>query len=221
MHLFTRVIRSPATNVPLVCGRRTFSQVEAYAGAMPWIRTIEPEDATGRLAEVYGWQAAKLGRPTEFTQLGSLDAEVVNARLVLYRASEGVQSALTPLQKQLISYLTSILNTTPHCASLSRTQLDLIDGGAELVAALDRRDYDALDPVDAAIARYVDKVTLRPGEMTEADIDALRAAGLGDLEILDANNQCAHLNYTNRVANGLGLLHEAADEERSLDRVPR
>ena len=141
---------------------------------MPWIRTIEPEDATGRLAEVYGWQAAKLGRPTEFTQLGSLDAEVVNARLVLYRASEGVQSALTPLQKQLISYLTSILNTTPHCASLSRTQLDLIDGGAELMAALDRRDYDVLEPVDAAIARYVDKVTLRPGEMTEADIDVLR-----------------------------------------------
>jgi uncharacterized peroxidase-related enzyme len=188
---------------------------------MPWIRTIEPEDATGRLAEVYGWQAAKLGRPTEFTQLGSLDAEVVHARLVLYRASEGVQSALTPLQKQLISYLTSILNTTPHCASLSRTQLDQMDGGAELMSALDRRDYDALEPVDAAIARYVDKVTLRPGEMTEADIDALRSAGLGDLEILDANNQCAHLNYTNRVANGLGLLHEAANEERSLDRVPR
>ena len=57
--------------------------------------------------------------------------------------------------------------------------------------------------------------------MTEADVDALRAVGLGDLEILDANNQCAHLNYTNRVANGLGLLHEAVDDERSLDRVPR
>ena len=70
---------------------------------MPWIRTIEPEDATGRLAEVYGWQSAKLGRPTEFTQLGSLDPEVVNARLVLYKASEGVPSALTPRQKQLIA----------------------------------------------------------------------------------------------------------------------
>ena len=124
---------------------------------MPWIRTIEPEDATGRLAEVYGWQAAKLGRPTEFTQLGSLDAEVVNARLVLYRASEGVPSALTPLQKQLISYLTSILNSTPHCASLSRTQLDQMDGGAELMVALDRRDYDALEAVDAAIARYIEQ----------------------------------------------------------------
>ena len=39
--------------------------------------------------------------------------------------------------------------------------------------------------------------------------------------ILDVNNQCAHLNYTNRVANGLGLFHDAIVEERSLDRVPR
>jgi uncharacterized peroxidase-related enzyme len=183
---------------------------------MPWIRTIEPEAATGRLAEVYGWQSSKLGRPTEFTQLGSLDPEVVHARLVLYKSSEGVASALTSRQKQLIAYLTSVLNATPHCASLSRPQLD--EG---LVVVLDARDYDTLEPVDAAIARYVQKLTLRPGEMTEADVDALRAVGLGDLEILDANNQCAHLNYTNRVANGLGLLHEAANEERSLDRVPR
>ena len=99
---------------------------------MPWIRTVAPEDASGRLAELYGWQSAALGRPTEFTQLGSLDPEVVNARLVLYKASEGVASSLTPRQKQLIAYLTSILNSTPHCASLSRAQLD-----DELVRQLD------------------------------------------------------------------------------------
>jgi hypothetical protein len=37
----------------------------------------------------------------------------------------------------------------------------------------------------------------------------------------DANNQCAHLNYTNRVANGLGLLTEAKIEEGARDRVPQ
>lgn len=197
-------------------GLRTAAEMRTYAAAMPWIRTIDPDDATGRLAEVYGWQSSKLGRPTEFTQLGSLDPEVVNARLVLYKASEGVPSALTPRQRQLIAYLTSILNTTPHCASLSRAQLAI-----ETVKHLDARDYDALDPVDAAIARYTEVLTLRPGEVDEADVDALRAVGLGDLEILDANNQCAHLNYTNRVANGLGLLHDAIAEEQTLDRVPR
>ncbi len=188
---------------------------------MPWIRTVAPEDAYGRLAEAYGWQAHKLGRPTEFTQLGSLDAEVVLARLTLYRASENVPSRLTLLQKLLISYLTSILNATPHCASLARTQLCAVPGGSELLRALDARSYSSLDSADAALAHYVSKLTLHPGDIVLADIDALRAQGFDDLDILDANNQCAHLNYTNRVANGLGLLTEAHTDERSRDRIPR
>ena len=186
---------------------------------MVWIRTVAPENAEGRLARAYGWQARKLGRPTEFTQLGSLDPEVVYARLGLYRASENVRSRLSLAQKLLIAYLTSILNATPHCASLARTQLCGL-GQEELVRALDRGDYAALSAPDAALAGYVDKLTRRPGEMVEADVAALREAGFDDLDILDANNQCAHLNYTNRVANGLGLLSEAAVEERSRERIP-
>ncbi len=186
---------------------------------MVWIRTIEPEDADGRLAEAYAWQSRKLGRPTEFTQLGSLAPEVVNARLVLYRASEGVPSRLTAEQKLLISYLTSILNATRHCAALARTELCRLSQDA-LVRALDARDYADLSPQDRALSVYVEKLTLHPGEIVESDIDALRAVGFDDLDILDANNQCAHLNYTNRVANGLGLLTEPGSEERSRNRVP-
>jgi len=186
---------------------------------MVWIRTIDPDDATGRLAEAYQWQARSLGRPTEFTQLGSLAAEVVHARLVLYKASENVPSRLSVAQKLLISYLTSVLNTTPHCAALARTQL-CITGEEALLRTLDAGDYAALPAADAALARYVEKLTLRPGEISSADVDALRAVGFDDLDILDANNQCAHLNYTNRVANGLGLLSEPGSEERSRERVP-
>lgn len=186
---------------------------------MVWIRTVEPEDAEGRLVEAYAWQARKLGRPTEFTMLGSLDADLVRARLQLYRASENVPSRLSAAQRLLISYFTSILNATPHCASLARTQLCSI-GEEALVRVLDRRAYLELSDADAALARYVEKLTLHPGELSEDDIAALRAVGFDDLDILDANNQCAHLNYTNRVANGLGLLTEAAQAERSRDRVP-
>jgi uncharacterized peroxidase-related enzyme len=186
---------------------------------MVWIHTVDPEDATGRLGEAYAWQSRKLGRPTEFTQLGSLAPEVVHARLILYRASEGVPSRLSAPQRLLISYFTSILNETPHCAALARTEL-CKQGNEQLVRALDARDYAALDSADAALAKYVEKLTLHPGQVAEADITALRAHGFDDLDILDANNQCAHLNYTNRVANGLGLLSEPEAEERSANRIP-
>jgi uncharacterized peroxidase-related enzyme len=187
---------------------------------MVWIRTIEPAEATGRLKEAYDWQASRLGKPTEFTQLGSLDAEVVHARLVLYRATENVPSSLTFRQRELISYLTSILNKTPHCAALARTQLRNIGEEDGLLEILDSGDYSRLDAADAALARYVHKVTLTPGAVSDADIKELRAVGFDDIEILDANNRTAHLNYTNRVANGLGLISEPANEERSTARVP-
>jgi len=186
---------------------------------MPWIRTVDPAVADGVLREAYDWQAASLGEVTEFTQLGSLAPEVVHARLLLYRASEGVTSHLSPTQKLLISYLTSILNATPHCASLARTQLCASAEDA-LLRSLDARDYASLGPADAALARYVEKLTLNPADVDEADIASLRSVGFDDLDILDANNQCAHLNYTNRVANGLGLLSEAVAEERSRERIP-
>src|SRR5438132_11823518 len=130
---------------------------------MVWIRTVDPEDAEGRLAEAYGWQARRLGRTTEFTMLGSLDADLVHARLQLYRASENVPSRLSGAQRLLISYLTSILNATPHCASLARTQLCGFAGGNALIRALDERDYAGLGPREAALARYVERLTLRPG----------------------------------------------------------
>jgi uncharacterized protein YciW len=52
---------------------------------------------------------------------------------------------------------------------------------------------------------YAIKLTEHPGQIEAADIDALRAHDLDDLDILDLNNMVAYYGYTNRVANGLGL----------------
>ncbi|WP_028063974.1 hypothetical protein [Solirubrobacter soli] len=187
---------------------------------MPWISTISPEAATGRLAESYAWQSQRLGRPTEFTQLGSLEPELVHARLVLYKASENASSALTPLQRTLAGHVASAVNRTPHCTSRSRIKLLELGLTPEAVDAVEAGVYDGLGAADAAVARYADKLTRDPGAIAVGDIEALRAAGLGDHEIVDLNNQVAHLNYTNRVANGLGLLTEVEADFPAFDTVP-
>lgn len=188
---------------------------------MTWIKTIPPDEATGRLAEAYGWQAQRLGRPTEFTQLGSLEPEIVHARLVLYRASENAGSSLTARQRNLAGHVTSVVNRTPHCTSRSRIKLLELGLSPEELAAVDRLDFSGLPIDEAAVAQYAEKLTRDPGAVTRDDIDELRRAGLGDREIVDVNNQIAHLNYTNRVANGLGLLDEVPADFPAFDTVPQ
>jgi uncharacterized peroxidase-related enzyme len=186
-----------------------------------WIRTVPPGEASERLKEAYDWQAKRLGKPTEFTLLGSLDPEIVHARLGLYRASEKCPSALTPRQRTVIGYVTSMLNDTPHCASQVRLKLRELGFAEEEIKAMDEGRYGSLEPGEAAVARYTHRLTREPGAVAESDLEDLRAAGLGDLEILDANNMCAHLNYVNRIANGLGLRTEVGEEFEAFAAIPQ
>ena len=62
----------------------------------------------------------------------------------------------------------------------------------------------------AALCRYALALTLEPWTVRRSDVDALRAAGLTDRDIVDANQVAAYFNYVNRIADGLGV--ELEDE---------
>ena len=173
-----------------------------------WIRTIAYQDADGALRDAYERQAKALGEPTEMTLAGSLNPPIVAARLDLYAATEKCPSRITPHQRNLISYVTSSLNRTPYCMSqvtIKLRQTGLDDDGIVALGTDPLTVAEHLPDADAAVVRYAVKLTMNPGAITEADINALRAVGFDDLDIIDANAQCAHLNYVNRVANGLGI----------------
>ncbi len=52
---------------------------------------------------------------------------------------------------------------------------------------------------------YVEKLTLRPWEMVETDVIALREAAFSDAAILDINQVTSYYAYVNRLADGLGV----------------
>lgn len=49
------------------------------------------------------------------------------------------------------------------------------------------------------------KLTRSPGEVVEADVQRLRAAGFDDVAVHDIVQVTSLLNYYNRVADGLGI----------------
>ena len=129
-------------------------------------------EGRGRLAEAYAWQARQLGAPTTFTQLGSLEPELVHARLALYRASERTSSKLTARQKNLISHVVSSANETPHCASRSAIKLRELGFSEQEIGAVENEHFDDLAPEEAAVARYALKLTRHPGSISQDDVDA-------------------------------------------------
>jgi uncharacterized peroxidase-related enzyme len=74
-----------------------------------------------------------------------------------------------------------------------------------------------LAPADRALCVFAEKLTKDPGAMTPADLDALRAEGLGDVAIHDATQVIAYFNYINRVADALGV--EPEDFTREWEKV--
>jgi uncharacterized peroxidase-related enzyme len=174
-----------------------------------WIETIAPDDATGPLADAYTTQRAKLGFVTELTQLGSLYPDLVAERLRLYEVVESAPSSVPAWGRRAVALLTSVLNRCQFC-TVGHTQ-KLEEAGRGALAEAIKRDpltAEAGDPAVEQLLAYTRKLVLRPADIGEADVAALREAGWDDLAILDVNDIAAYYSYINRVATGLGLLHE-------------
>jgi len=80
-------------------------------------------------------------------------------------------------------------------------------------ALLDRIEADwtaaELSPQRLAMLTYAVKLTQSPGAMVANDVDALRAVGFSDRDILDIAEVVGYYAYVNRIADGLGVQTES------------
>ena len=56
-----------------------------------------------------------------------------------------------------------------------------------------------------AMLAYAEKLTLTPWDMNIDDVNALKAAGFAERDILDINQITGYFAYVNRLADGLGV----------------
>lgn len=93
-----------------------------------------------------------------------------------------------------------------HRAGLARLTRRRPGRDAAWIAQLlqDWRSAELTDR-ERALLVYADKLTRRPGAMVEDDIAPLRAVGLSDEAILQANLVVAYFAFANRIADGLGV----------------
>ena len=176
-----------------------------------WIRTIPDDEADDALMAVFDLARTPHGTLDNVMRVHSLRPATMKGHVALYRSVLHSDDATVPswFLETVASYV-SILNgcaysLTHHWANASRLMNDRTRSEA-MRAALDaRQPEDAFEGRELALLRYAAKLTTHVGAMKKADVDALKAAGCDDGEILEVNQVVAYFNYANRLINGLGI----------------
>ena len=197
-----------------------------------WITMIADEHASEVLKEAMDEARTPHGTVDNVMRVHSLRPSTMRGHVRLYRAVLHDPANTVPmwLQETIASYV-SVLNKCDYSFSnhwANAHHLILTERGeepeqADLIrsAIEDDAPEEAFDGAELAMLRYAKKLTLDPGVMDRADLDAMRHHGVDDGEILEVNQIVGYFNYVNRLLNGLGVTLEgdvvgyyaAGDEE--------
>ncbi|MBM3607431.1 MAG: peroxidase-related enzyme [Alphaproteobacteria bacterium] len=139
-------------------------------------------------------------------QLWSLNPSIRKPMNDLGQAIMRAESPLSPEQREFIAAFVSALNKCDYCYK------GHVEMAANLGAARDEIDAAAANLDTAPIAndwrdllRFLRKLTLEPSQMTQADADAVYAAGWNERALHDAILVCCRFNFMNRLSLGHGL----------------
>lgn len=183
-----------------------------------WIKMLPVEGATGKLKEMYERVKTPHGTVDNVMRAHSLRPHTMEGHVVLYRSVlHNPDNVLPYWFLEAVSCIVSIANNCAyslahHSANTRRLMKKEGWDDAKIERAFESlrsaTPESEFSPKHAALLRYAHKLTVAVGKMEKADIDAVRAAGCDDGEILEVNQTCAYFNYSNRLLNGLGVTTE-------------
>lgn len=180
---------------------------------MAYIRTINEDEADGKLFDIYDEIQRNRGRVSNILRVSSLEPKAMRAHLDLYMATVFGKGGLSRKEAEIIAVAVSAANgdaycTTHHKEALARHSKD---GGFVEAVAKDAPKA-SLSPRERALVDYASALTLHPSKGVARQVEAMRKAGLKDEEILQAAQIVGYFNYANRLSIGLGVDIEPAEE---------
>jgi AhpD family alkylhydroperoxidase len=112
-------------------------------------------------------------------------------------------------EREYFAVFTSRLNECPFCVRI-HTETTRV----ESVGAVDANDSTSIRSEAAAMLPLLEKVTLTPDQVTSADVDAVRTAGVPDEAIVDALHVNVIFNIMNRLANAFDFSWDSEQHVR-------
>ena len=176
-----------------------------------WIDMISEEDASKELREVLDIARTPHGTVDNVMRVHSLRPNTMKGHVTLYRAALHDETNTIPMwfQETVSSYVSILNNCQYSLENHWKNAAHLISDtkkAQEIEKALwSKSPEDVFDGVELQMLRYAEKLTLRPSDMVQADVTALKSMGADDGEILELNQIIGYFNYVNRLLNGLGV----------------
>ena len=143
-------------------------------------------------------------RSTYFLTLAH-DPGSLSERGALFTSVMYAPGGLPRAERELATAVVSMVNGCVYCTSVhARRFAELTHEATVMQSLLDDGFGTALNSRRRAIVDFSAKLTAEPGAVTAADLAPLRAAGLGDLQILDLIHSVAMFANANRLMQSLG-----------------
>ncbi len=180
--------------------------LEAVQRIAPPVRSIEEDEATGEIADIYDAVKKAMQVPT----VPNIDKVLANSPQAL-KATVGMLGDLymasnlpQPVVAMLL-YSISLARSCQYCGSFHRLTCRMVGVDEAMLAAVGN-DIGAVTPERVqAIVSFGLKAAMSSGDLNEADYDKLRDMGISDAEIVEIVALAGLGVYLNIVADALKI----------------
>lgn len=167
---------------------------------MARIHALEPSEATGKTEALFGAVKAKVGRVPNLHRTMGHSPAVLEAYLNFGGALAG--GVLSAQMRELISVAVAETNGCEYCLSAHSAIGRMVKLTPEQITA--GREASSTDPKINAALQFARGIVINLGHVADAELEAVRAAGWSDEEIVEIIGNVAvniFTNYFNIIAN--------------------
>jgi uncharacterized peroxidase-related enzyme len=195
----------------------TFSSVAAnsrYQNTQPLlkshgnrIKVIQPEEAAGRLKEIYDDIIEKRGKLADVHKIQSLRPESIVRHIDLYLEIMFSKSELSRSEREMMAVVVSVNNSCDYCCLHHSEALNHYWKDQErLTSFVSDFKKAGLNDRELLLCDFSEKLTGSPEQFNDdLFINRLKESDLSDSAILDATLVVAYFNFVNRIVLALGV----------------
>lgn len=179
---------------------------------MSFIRTVPVSEAAGDVRRMYEQSQTRLGYVPNYAKAFSLRPQVMDGWAGLQKS---IRSTMDPKRYELVTLAAARALRSSYCSLAHGKILESEFFSAEEVTRIARGEKEPLEPAEAAILTFAEKVARRADSVTREDVDRLRSHGLDDGEIFEVAAAAAARCFFSTLLDALG-----AEPDQSYEELP-